>query len=165
MRPTNKNKYRHEVENYTPVSILNAFSRIYEGYIQNSLIPFEDNFLSVFNSACRQIYSWNQVLVRLIENWKQSLGKNKFISNDRFDCILHKLLTAKMHAYGFDLNSLIFFYSYLENRKQNVKINNTYSVFQVLLSSVPQESVLGPILFNIFCKCMPTNEYQKLRTT
>ena len=70
-----------------------------------------------------------------------------------------------MHAYGFDLNSLIFFYSYLENRKQNVKINNTYSVFQVLLSSVPQESVLGPILFNIFCKCMTTNEYQKLRTT
>ena len=64
-----------------------------------------------------------------------------------------------MHAYGFDLNSLIFFYSYLENRKQNVKINNTYSVFQVLLSSVPQESVLGPILFNIFvnaCLLMST---------
>ena len=88
--------------NYTPVSILNAFSRIYEGYIHNSLIPLEDNFLSVFKSAYRQAYSWNQVLIRLTENWKQSLGKNKFICNDRFDCILHKLLTAKIHAYGFD---------------------------------------------------------------
>ena len=67
-----------------------------------------------------------------------------------FDCIPHELLIAKMHAYGFDLNSLTFFYSYLKNRKQNVKINNTCSVFQILLSGVPQGSILGPILFNIF---------------
>ena len=53
---------------------------------------------------------------------------------------------AKIHAYGFDLNSLTFFYSYLKNRKQNVKINNTCSI----LSVVPQESVLAPIVFNIF---------------
>ena len=67
-----------------------------------------------------------------------------------FDCIPHELLIAKMHAYGFDLNSLTFFYSYLKNRKQNVKINNTCSVFQILLSGVPQGSILGPILCNIF---------------
>ena len=64
-----------------------------------------------------------------------------------FDCIPHELLIAKTHAYGFELNTLVFFYSYLKNRKQNVKINNTYSVFQVLLSGVPQGSILGPILF------------------
>ena len=40
--------------------------------------------------------------------------------------------------------------SYLKGRKKNVKINNTYSVFQVLLSIVPQESILGLVLFNIF---------------
>ena len=34
--------------------------------------------------------------------------------------------------------------------KQSIKINNTHSVFQVLLSCVPQGSILGPILFNIF---------------
>ena len=67
-----------------------------------------------------------------------------------FDCIPYELLIAKIHAYGFDLNSLTFFYSYLKNRKQNVKINNTCSIFQILLSGVPQGSILGPILFNIF---------------
>ena len=67
-----------------------------------------------------------------------------------FDCIPHELLIAKMHAYGFEINTLVFFYSYLKNRKQNVTINNTYSIFQVLLSGVPQGSILGPILFNIF---------------
>ena len=42
-----------------------------------------------------------------------------------------------------------FFYSYLKRRNQNVKINNTHSVFQVLLSGVPRGSILSPLLFNI----------------
>ena len=66
-----------------------------------------------------------------------------------FDSILHDLLIAKMHAYGFSKTSLLFFYSYLKRRKQNVWINNTHSIFQILLSGVPQGSMLGPILFNI----------------
>ena len=45
---------------------------------------------------------------------------------------------------------LVFFYSYLKRRKQNVRINNAHGIFQILLSGVPQESILGPILFNIF---------------
>ena len=144
------------MKNYRPVSILNAFSKMYGRYIQNSLIPFADNFLSVFISAYRQSYSSNHVLIRLIENWKKSLDKNKFVGAvlmdlfKAFDCITHDLLTAKMHAYGFDLNSLTFFYSCLKNRKENVKINNICSIFQILLSGVSRESILGPILFNIF---------------
>ena len=55
-----------------------------------------------------------------------------------------------MHAYGFSMDSLKIFLSYLKGRKQNVKINNTYSVSQVLLSGVPQGSILGPNIFNIF---------------
>ena len=43
-----------------------------------------------------------------------------------------------------------FFYSNLKSRHQNIRINNTLSVFQVLLSGVPQGSILGPLLFNIF---------------
>ena len=44
--PIYKKKYKHYIENYRLVSILNAFSKIYERYIHNSLIPFADNFLS-----------------------------------------------------------------------------------------------------------------------
>ena len=55
-----------------------------------------------------------------------------------------------MHAYGFSINAVTFFYSYLKRRKQNVRINNTQSVFHILLSGVPQGSILGPLLFNIF---------------
>ena len=55
-----------------------------------------------------------------------------------------------MHAYGFSLDAVTFFYSYLKRRKQNVRINNTHSVFQILLSAVPHSSILGPLLFNKF---------------
>ena len=67
-----------------------------------------------------------------------------------FDFISHELSIAKMHAYGFDLNTLTFVHSYLKYRKQNVKINNECSIFQILLSNVPQGSTLGPILFKVF---------------
>ena len=60
------------------------------------------------------------------------------------------MLMKKMFAYDFDLNSLTFFYSYIKNRKQSAKINNICSVFQILLSAVPQGSILEPILLNIF---------------
>ena len=51
-----------------------------------------------------------------------------------------------MHAYSFSMNVLIFFYSYLK-RINNVRINNTFSGFQVILSGFPQGSSLRPILF------------------
>ena len=39
-----------------------------------------------------------------------------------FDCINHQLLIAKLYAYGFDINSVRYLYSYLTNRKQRVKL-------------------------------------------
>ena len=77
------------------------------------------------------------MLIRQIENRKKSLYNRKFVGavlmdlSKVFDCIPRNLLIAKMHAYGFSNDSLKICFS-----NQNVKINNTYSVFQVLLSGV-----------------------------
>ena len=66
-----------------------------------------------------------------------------------FDCIAHDLLIAKLAAYGFSDTALRYIYSYLSNRKQCVRIKNTYSSYQKIISGVPQGSILGPIFFNL----------------
>ena len=67
-----------------------------------------------------------------------------------FDCIPHDLLIAKLSVYGLKDEALAYIFSYHSVRKQSVKTNNCYSIFQLILSGVPQGSILGPILFNTF---------------
>ena len=154
--PIFKNDDRSSKLNYRPVSLLNIFSKILERWTQEKIGPFVSQILSKFISAYRQKHSSNNVLLRLLEEWKKHLDNKNFVGavlmdlSKAFDCIPHDLLIAKMNAYGFDFNTLVFFYSYLKRRRQNVKINNIFSAFQILLSGVPQGSILGPILFNIF---------------
>ena len=66
-----------------------------------------------------------------------------------FDCIPHDLIIAKLAAYGIERETLRLIYSYLKGRKQCVKINNTHSDYNEIISGVPQGSALGPILFNL----------------
>ena len=67
-----------------------------------------------------------------------------------FRLSLHDRLIAELAAYGFDCESLTLIQSYLLNRQQRTKVNNTYSTYSDIILGVPQGSVLGPLLFNIY---------------
>ena len=156
MCPLDKGEANRTVErNFRPVSILNVFSKIYEKILKNQLIPFLDETLSQFIAAYRKSYGTQHVLIRMIEEWRVKLDNDYIVEAilmdlwKTFDCIPHDLLIAKLHANGFDENALVLIYSYLKRRKQAVRIDNTHSSFQTILSGVPQGSVLGPILFNL----------------
>ena len=67
-----------------------------------------------------------------------------------FHCIPHDLSIAKLHVCGMDFHTVSFQNLNLKDRKQNVRIYNVLSVFQYVLLGVPQGSILGPILANMF---------------
>ena len=67
-----------------------------------------------------------------------------------FDTIDYDLLFTKLHGYGFDKQALSVIKSYLKDRWQRTKINTPYSSWAQLLLGVPEGSVLGPLLFNIY---------------
>ena len=59
-----------KIKNYRPANLLNIFSKIYERFLHENLTNYVNSFHSKFISACRKSYSFNHVLIRLIENWK-----------------------------------------------------------------------------------------------
>ena len=89
------------------------------------------------------------------EKWKISLGKGGYGGgvlvdlSKAFDILDHDLLIAKLYANGFGRSALRIIKFYLSDRLQRMKINSSYS-WSALLKCVPQGSVLGPLLFNLY---------------
>ena len=66
------------------------------------------------------------------------------------DCLPHDLLLLNFKYYGLSENALKLMKSYLTNRKQCVRLGSIKSDFEAILKGVPQGSIIGPVLFNIF---------------
>ena len=87
---------------------------------------------------------------------KKALDKEENMSallmnlSKAFDTINHDHLLAKLKVYGFSKQALSFMCSYLKNKKQRVQIKNKFSSLNKVIAGVPQDSIDGPLLFNLF---------------
>ena len=143
-------------ENYRLISILPTISKLFERIIARQMNEFMSSKPSSLLCGFRKRYSTQYALLRLIEKWRKCLDISEIITviqmdlSKAYDCISHDLLIAKLHAYGFGMKSLQFLYNYLTNREHRVKIESTFSDWETFNRGLPQRSVLGPLLFNIF---------------
>ena len=97
---------RCKINIYRPVSVLDVISNIYETYLHNCLTPFVNIVLSDSVTACRKRFGFNHVLIRLIEEWKESVGNKNIVEAvlidlaKPFECISHDLLKTRVGPYG-----------------------------------------------------------------
>ena len=133
-----------------------SISKVLERIMQKQIAFFIEKRLYLHMCGYRKGYNTQHALLVLLEKWKRILDKQGYAGailmdlSKAFDTINHDLLLAKLHAYGFDKKSLLLIKNYLSNRWHRTRINMSFSSWGELLFGVPQGSVLGPLLFNIY---------------
>ena len=138
------------------MSILSNISKIYERGLYDQIQVFFESILSKYQCRFRRGCNAQHCLITLIEKWKKIVDNGGAFGalftdlSKVFDCLSHELLITELDAYGFEKNALKLVNSYLANRKQRAKINSKHSSWSEILFGVPQDSILGSLLFNIF---------------
>ena len=117
--------------------------------------------LSPAQSSFRPGHSTQDLLIKVSEDWKLALDYYKIVGitfidlRKAFDLTDHSLLLAKLHAYGFDDVSTRYFSSYFSTHQQRVVLDIVCSEWATVHCSIPQGSILGPLLFIIYMNDLP----------
>nr|XP_027230973.1 uncharacterized protein LOC113822640 [Penaeus vannamei] len=148
----------HCLNNYRPISILTAFSKIFEKIMSIRLTDFlyENDIIN----NCQYGFLKNKSSELAVSDFTNETLKSydgriftlaTFLDLSKaFDTVNHRILLGKLYHYGIKGIVHAWFASYLSNRTQYVVFNDCNSSKRTIAHGVPQGSILGPILFLLY---------------
>ena len=147
------------LKNYRPVSNLPFLSKLLEKVVQNQLQHhlISNDAMPKFQSAYRQFHSTETAVNKLVNDLLLAADQGQVSAlclldlTAAFDTVDHSLLLTRLQkCFGVEGSCLEWFSSYLSGRSYCVVVDGVSSKVIYIICSVPQGSVLGPVLFILY---------------
>lgn len=146
------------LDNYRPISKLPILAKVLETLVVDQLKDYlvSNHILSDVQSGFRRQHSTTTAAVKVINDIIEAMdSKNTFVAlfidlAKAFDTVDHCIQLEKLKNFVFSDHTVDWFTNYLADRTQCVYFDNSKSETLSVSCGVPQESVLGPILFTIY---------------
>ena len=158
--PIFKSSKKDELKNYRPVSLLPAFSKVFEKIIFNKIMAFIESrdILYKHQYGFRSKHATIHPIIHLLNNCalannshpKQLTATILCDLSKAFDVISHPILFKKLEHCGLRGNIKNWLVNYLTDRQQFVQIGKSQSNFCKIECGVPQGSILGPLLYLLY---------------
>ena len=143
------------LDNYRGISVLSPFTKIFERLISRDILSHfsKNKLLCPIQHGFRANYSCETAMHTILDSWRESLDKNKYVLalfvdfKKAFDLVDQQILTRKLFHYGFSEKSLNLINNYFADRTQITRIDKVFSEKDSISVGVPQGSILGPLFF------------------